>query len=132
MSTLLESLCRKAGRIHQQTRAQPGPESLQVVLQIVLPTLALHTAEKWLWKCRKSHQCKQGHSSHPEQGHRSGDTECLSLLTSVSGCHLSEAFCCFSFAHTANKKSNRICATSLKILGFNPVKYTQELSPPPF
>lgn len=31
-------------------RAQPGPESLQVVLQILLPTLALHTVEKWLWK----------------------------------------------------------------------------------
>jgi len=33
--------------------------------------------------------------------HRTRDTEIpLQHLTSVSGCHLSEAFCCFSFAHT--------------------------------
>lgn len=61
-----------------------------------------------------------------------GDIEWLSLLTSVSGCHLSEAFCCFSFAHTANTKSNRIYVTSFKILVFNPVKYTHELFFLPF
>lgn len=119
-------------------RAQPGPESLQVVLQILLPTLALHTIEKWLWNrsLGKGTSGKQGHCSHPgtrgSHGHRSGDTECCSLLTSVSGCHLSEAFCCFSFAHTANTKSNKIYATSLEKLVFKPVKYTHEFFPLPF
>lgn len=30
-------------------RAHPEPKSLQVVLQILLSTIALHTVEKWLW-----------------------------------------------------------------------------------
>lgn len=131
MSTLSEPLCRKAGS-GSASRFWEKRSSRAKVITGCTTDFTFHHCPAHCWKMaleqkfRKRHQHKWGHCSHPgtrgSHGHRSGDTECLSLLTSVSGCHLSEAFCCFSFAHTANTKLNRIYATSLKILVFNPVK----------
>lgn len=131
MSTLPEPLCRKAGS-GSASRFWEKSSSRAKVITGCTTDFTFHHCPAHCWKMaleqkfRKRHQHKWGHCSHPgtrgSHGHRSGDTECLSLLTSVSGCHLSEAFCCFSFAHTANTKLNRIYATSFKTLVFNPVK----------
>lgn len=136
MSTLPEFLCRKAGsgsasRSWEKSSARAS--HYRLYYRFYFPLLPCTLLKKWLWNRRgTSVRTLLTPGTRGSQGHRRGDTECLSLLTSVSGCHLSEAFCCFSFAHTAITKLNTIYATSLEILVFNLGKYTHELFPLPF
>lgn len=65
-----------------------------------------HTGGPWrlFWQSQTVHTGKRGVPTYtgPDM------PVPLAGLTSVSGCHLSEAFCCFSFAHTVKTKSYRI------------------------